>query len=75
MKKEDVGIALDARPDHVLLTSQAAMEWLYRLPRATAEQRREFIHWIRESPQRSREFLLAAAWDLLMRLDAEAPFP
>lgn len=40
-----------------LLMAQVAMEWLYRLPRATPSERFEFSLWIRDSPHHAREFL------------------
>ncbi|HEY7638150.1 MAG TPA: FecR domain-containing protein [Steroidobacteraceae bacterium] len=47
--------------DHAttLAIAERAAEWLIRLPTADAQQREEFMYWLRQSPVHVYEFLLA----------------
>lgn len=49
-------------PDtEALLIAEQAAEWLIRLETATAEERADFLKWLKESPRHVHEVLLAAA--------------
>jgi ferric-dicitrate binding protein FerR (iron transport regulator) len=48
--------------------AERAAEWLVRLTDATADEKREFMDWLRQSPLHVREFMLVARCkDLLER--------
>lgn len=52
--------------DEDLQTAQEAMRWLHRLPHADRQERSAFLQWLCRSPDRVRELLLAATWDLVL---------
>jgi hypothetical protein len=49
-----------------LAIAERAAEWVDRLPRATPEEQREFMSWVRQSPLHVREFILALACKKLL---------
>jgi ferric-dicitrate binding protein FerR (iron transport regulator) len=66
---------VNAHGKQTRLRAERAAEWLNRLETAGAQEKTEFLRWLKESPQNVREFLIAGVLDDALRgIDSERKY-